>query len=375
MPQPWPVLLLVRELGIGGCERDLTRIALGLDRARFQPHVGCFRPEGFRGEELRRAGVPILALPVRSFRSPALLAGLAQMGAYVARHDIRLVHSYDVPTTIFGVPAARLFRVPVVISSQLGHRALPRPASRLALRLTDQLVDGIVVNCQAMRRHLVEDEKVSPHRIHLCYNGVDTAVFHPFGRARPAILASAPLVIGVVCALRPEKRVDLLLEAFAQVRPLQPGMKLVVVGSGGELPALQALACKLGLAADGIFQPATPEVAAWLRAIDIFVLPSSSEAFSNALLEAMACGCCPVGSRVGGTPELIDDGERGLLFTPGSAAELAEKLRLLIAQPPLRARFAAAAAAFARERLHAGLAVSTMADLYEAWLQRSALPA
>jgi glycosyltransferase involved in cell wall biosynthesis len=290
------------------------------------------------------------------------------LGAYVARHGIRLIHSYDVPATIFGVPAARLFSVPVVISSQLGYRDLIRPASRLALRLTDQLVDAVTVNCQAMRRHLVEDERVSPHRIHLCYNGVDTAVFHPFGRARLAVLEPAPLVIGVVCALRPEKRVDLLLEAFAQVRHLQPGMKLAVVGSGDLLPALQALAHKLDLAAGCAFQPATPEVAAWLRAIDIFVLPSSSEAFSNALLEAMACGCCPVGSRVGGTPELIEDGERGLLFTPGSAADLAAKLALVITQEALRTRLAAAAAAFARERLHAGLAVRRMADLYQAWL-------
>ncbi len=373
MRQPWPVLLLVRELGIGGCERDLTKIALGLDRRRFSPHVGCFHPEGLRTAELRAAGVPIVAFPVRSFHSRSALLGLRRMGTYMERHGIRLVHSFDVPMNIFGMPAARLFQVPVAISSQLSHRDLLRPVSRLAVRLTDQLADAIVVNCEAMRRHLVEDEKVPGGRVYLCYNGVDTRIFHPLDRRRSPPVAEASLVIGVVCALRLEKRLDLLLEAFAQVRSLAPGMRLLVVGSGPELPALKALSRRLGVAGECVFQPATSEVASWLRAIDIFVLPSVTEAFSNALLEAMACGCCPVGSRVGGTPELIADEERGLLFEPGDAADLAAKLARLIAQEGLRRRLAEAAAAFARDRLSIEKAVRRTEALYAALLERAGL--
>ncbi len=72
-----------------------------------------------------------------------------------------------------------------------------------------------------------------------------------------------------------------------------------------------------GLAGDCTFVPATGQVAEWLQAIDIFVLPSRSEALSNSLLEAMACGCCPVASRVGGNLELIRHGENGMLFEAG----------------------------------------------------------
>ena len=373
MPPPCPVLLLVRELGLGGCERDLTKIALGLDRRRFSPHVGCFHPEGLRTAELRAAGVPIVAFPVRSFHSRSALAGWRQMGAYIERHGIQLVHSYDVPMNIFAIPAARLFRVPVAISSQLSHRGLLRPVSRLAVRLTDQLADAVVVNCEAMRRHLVEDEKVPAGRIYLCYNGVDTGLFHPRDRRRLPPVAEASLVIGVACALRPEKRLGLLLEAFARVRSLAPAMRLLVVGSGPEQAALEALSRRLGMAGECVFQPAVSDVPPWLRSIDIFVLPSVTEAFSNALLEAMACGCCPVGSRVGGTPELIADGERGLLFTPGDAADLAAKLARLIAQAELRARFAAAAAAFAREQFSIERAVRRTEALYAALLAQAGL--
>ena len=139
--------------------------------------------------------------------------------------------------------------------------------------------------------------------------------------------------------LRPEKALDLLQESFARIRHLQPGMKLLIVGSGPELPRLQINGQRLGIQNDCVFEPATSQVPQYLRALDIFVLCSRSEAFSNTLLEAMACGCCAVGSQVGGTPELIGNDERGLLFRPGDAGDLAEKLTTLIGNERLRREF------------------------------------
>ena len=92
---------------------------------------------------------------------------------------------------------------------------------------------------------------------------------------------------------------------------------------------------------DCVFEPATSRVPGWLHAIDIFVLPSLSEALSNSLMEAMACGCCVAASRVGGNPELVAQGETGMLFEPRDAAGLAEVLRLLISDSALRAKLAA----------------------------------
>jgi glycosyltransferase involved in cell wall biosynthesis len=176
------------------------------------------------------------------------------------------------------------------------------------------------------------------------------------------------LVIGVVCVLRPEKGLDTLLDAFAQVRGLQPGMRLVVVGSGPCLPGLQDRARALGILPDCLFEPATPHVAEWLQAIDIFVLPSLSEALSNSLMEAMACGCAVAASRVGGNPELVKDGETGLLFEPRDAAGLAEALRLLICDSTLRATFAANAARTIQSRFSLPAAARSLGEIYSALL-------
>ena len=365
---PVPVLLLVRELGIGGGERDLTKIATHLERERFEPHVACFRREGLRTAELEQAGVPILHLPVRSFRSPSAVREGRRLAAYIRRHGIRLVHAFDAPTNVFAIPLARALGVPA-ISSQLGSRELTGGFMRQLLRVTDRLADAVLVNCQALERHLVTDEKVPAGRIRLCYNGVDPAEFHPAAGDRPEPLRGASLVIGTVCALRPEKRVDLLLEAFARVRARAANPRLAVVGSGPLLGELQARSAALGLEECCVFEPALPRVAGWMRAMDIFVLPSSSEAFSNALLEAMACGCCPVGSQVGGTPELIQPGETGLLFPSGDAGALAARLEMLIRREELRRKLAAAAARSARERFSIDIAAARMSAIYEGLLQ------
>ena len=179
MKGPVPVLLMVRALGAGGTERQLTETARFLDRSRFQPHVGCLIPEGFRQVELELAGVPVLSIPVQSFASAAAVRGALQIGRYIRAHDIRIVHTFDVPMNVFGVPSALLARTPIVLSSQRAHRSLTTPMFRRILRRLDGVVDGIVVNCEAMRRHLIDDEHAPADRIHVCYNGIDTGVYFP----------------------------------------------------------------------------------------------------------------------------------------------------------------------------------------------------
>jgi glycosyltransferase involved in cell wall biosynthesis len=360
---------MARELGLGGTERQLAEMALSLDREQFEPHVGCFTSGGFRAAELRSAGVPILELGVRSLMSVSAVEGARRMGAYLARHDIALVHAFDVPLDLFAVPVARWYRAPVVLSSMRAHRDLTPGVTRHLLRLTDRMVDGIVVNSRAVARELTEHDGVPPSLLRLAYNGLDTSVFRregeravlPWGEA-----AAGTLVIGIVCALRPEKGLHTLMEAFRKVKATRPGVKLVIVGSGPMLAELQA-------AGDGDchFQPAERNVAPWLRAMDIFVLPSLSEAFSNSLMEAMGCGCCPVASRVGGNPELVTDGETGLLFPVGDAAALAQRLALLLDQPDYRRRLAEQAERRMREHFTRLQAARTMGGIYQEFLARA----
>ena len=360
--KPLPVLLLARELGLGGSERQLVEMAKALDRTRFIPHAGCMR-EGFRCDELRAAGVPLVVFPVRSLYGPSALAGAWQLRRYLMRNDIRLLHAFDVPMNLFAVPVARLAGTPVILSSQRAFRGLTPGLRRRLLRLTDRLADGIVVNGEAVRRHLIEDESVPAEKIHLCHNGIDIACFVPQLRTeRPE------LTIGVVCALRPEKDIATLIRAFAQAR--QTHWRLMIVGSGPCLPDLQALVRDLGLTHATTFHATTDQVPARLHEMDIFVLPSLSESFSNALMEAMASGCAVIASRAGGNPELVIPGETGLLFEAGQSDELAAALQRLGASAALRQQLASRASEFVRGRFTVAAAAHRLEEIYGELLRR-----
>lgn len=355
---------MARQLDQGGSERQLAEIAKALDPELFTAHVGAFRPDGLRWRELKAAGIPLVHFPVASFTN---VLGAFAIAGYIHKHAIRLVHTFDAPSNFYGVPSARIAGAPVVLSSQRAHRDLVSGFRRWR-RVVDFLADGIVVNCEFIRRHLLEDEHVPAGRIHLCYNGIDVGIFHDRRGPRPEPLRDASLVVGVVCALRPEKGLPTLVEAFARVHASHPGLKLAVVGSGACEPELRTLAGNLGIAADCVFHPATTDVAGWLRGIDIFVLPSLTEALSNSLMEAMACGCCAVASRVGGNPELVAHLETGLLFEPRDAAGLAAGLGLLIEQPALRSELAARGTRMVHERFRLEASAGRMEQIYSAFL-------
>ena len=356
---------MARELGLGGTERQLAEIAASLDRDEFEAHVGCFTGGGFRAEELRAAGVPILELGVKSFVSGSAVAGARKMGAYLRAHGIRLVHAFDVPMDLFAVPVARWYGAPVVLASQRAHRALTPGMTRRLLRVTDRMADGIVVNSRAVGRELAAEDGVAEAKVRLAYNGVDTERFTRAGAtAELAWAGEGRVVIGAICALRPEKGLETLLEAFGRVRAGRPGIELLIVGSGPMLGALQARA-----GAGCHFQEAVADVAPWLRAMDVFVLPSLSEALSNSLMEAMACGCCAVASAVGGNPELVEEGKTGLLFPAGDAGALAARLEKLVEDRELRRGLAENSARAMRERFTRAMAAQRMGGIYREFLE------
>ena len=365
---PISVLLVVRELSSGGIERDVTKLALGFPRDVFDPYVATYKPAGPRYEELMQAGVPVLHLDLSSIASMKAVRAALQMRRLIREKNIRLVHAFDA-SAIFAVPIAKMLRVPVVLSSMLGSRNLLDAKTQKQYGWTDRMVDAILVNCEATRLHLMDDWSVPSDRIELCYNGVDPNEFHPDAAAKMSEYSDASIVIGAVCVLRAEKNLTLLQEAFAKVRHLMTRPKLLIVGSGPELDTLKANSERLGIGDCSVFVPASRQVAAFMRTIDIFVSCSYSEAFSNSILEAMACGSCVVGSRVGGTPELIHDAEHGLLFTSNDVNDLADKLARLIQEPELRQRFGRRAAQFAATKLSMAENLRRTTEIYRKFLR------
>lgn len=196
------------------------------------------------------------------------------------------------------------------------------------------------------------------------YNGVDLTRFRWSPRASAT---ETPATILVVAHLIREKGVDVLLRGFAKLEDARA--RLVIAGDGPEQEALRALAGELGVAARIEFTGLRDDVQRCLEQADVFVHPAIwAEAFGWTIAEAMASGCPVVASRTGGIPELIEDGESGLLVEPGDPGALAAALNRLLASPELRHRLAAGARRRAEERFDLRSCAAQHVD----WCERAA---
>ena len=303
-----------------------------------RPHR-MFRRDGIRATEIKADGIPLVEFRLRSFRSPSdVWSSVFALRRYVRTHGIRVVHAFDAPTNVFLGIAAGFLGPTTVLTSQRSHRRRRSLATRTSLRISDRITDGIVVNCQSVREELVSVARVPPQRIHLCYNGLDVRRFRRSVVAGSEVIPPNATVVGTVCAFRSDKGLSALLEAFGACSRSNPNLFLLMVGDGPERDDLQRRVRALGLASRCLFQPATSDVVPWLSRMDIFVLPSLFEALSNSLMEAMACECACIASRVGGNPELVAHGETGLLFERGDVRGLIAQLQRLIDDSDLRKR-------------------------------------
>jgi glycosyltransferase involved in cell wall biosynthesis len=353
------VLLLARELGAGGSERQLTELAKAIDKTRFDVHVGYFR-EGIRCPEL--TGIRTLKMDITSFRKREAMEQALRLGKYFRSYGIQIVHTFDYPLTCFAVPVARAFGVPVVLSSQRGSRSLIPRLYRGLVRATDQLVNGVVVNCRAMESQLVQEEDLPRRKVYLCYNGIDTVQYSPAPFRRES--RQGRFTIGCVSVLRPEKNLGLLVKAVARLSTAFNDIRLLIVGYGPEEKRLGELARRYQLEDRFELWPVQRDVIPALREMDVFVLPSETEALSNSLMEAMACGCAAIASKVGGNPELIQHERTGLLFKSGNVVDLTVQLERLVTNDLLRAQLGQKGREFIEGRFSMGDAARRMEHIY-----------
>ncbi len=233
-------------------------------------------------------------------------------------------------------------------------------------------VHRFVALSQAIEHYLVGAVGLPAASVSRICNGVDTDRFAPAGVAPEAwpFDRRQHLVIGSVGRMQTVKDPLNLVEAFLRLRELcpteWPRLRLVMLGSGPLIDAARTRLAEGGAAEQAWLPGDRADVAALLPGFDIFALPSLAEGISNTLLEAMACGCAPVATAVGGNPELIEAGRNGLLVPPSDSEALAAALARLVLQPLERARLAAQSLARAREEFSLARMVAAYGALYAA---------
>jgi glycosyltransferase involved in cell wall biosynthesis len=311
----------------------------------------------------RAAGAGATVIPLRH---KADLASARRIWPLLADADV--VHTHDRRAGLLVRPAAKargaaVFHTYHGLPHQIAGLVDGRPAEAsraqaawllhgyLAIESALALLGTVVVPSQAVARFLAA-HRFPAGRLRVVPNGIDL-------RRREPAPAHEPLVVGTAAILEHRKGVDVLLDAAALVgRPL----RLEIFGDGSLRGELEARARRLAL--DVEFHGRVPDVRERLEGLDVFVLPSRDENLPMALLEAMAAAVPPVATRVGGVPELIVDGESGLLVAVDDVAGLAGAIESLAAEPERRERLARQAARRVADRFEAGSLGRRMVELY-----------
>jgi glycosyltransferase involved in cell wall biosynthesis len=294
------------------------------------------QPDGRLAGRAREAGVE--TRPVR-MRGPLDPRGLAALVRLVRREHVSLVHTHSSIDAWLGGMAARLCRVPVVRTRHvsIAIRRGPNPVYRW-------LADRVITSGEAIRR-VVLAAGVPPARVVAIPAGVNLESF-PFGLKAPEIereLGLGSPVVGSVAMFRGSKGHPQLLQAFARVRERHPRASLLLVGDGFR-----------------------PDVPALLAAMDCFALASTrTEGVPQALLQAFAVGVPVVASRIGGIPEVVTDGETGLLVESEAVPPLAAAIERVLEDPVGAAQRARAARALVEARFSHGRSVDRLLALYD----------
>lgn len=354
------VVHVILSLEIGGMEQVVVDLIKTIDRSRFDPVVLCVLKLGPLADELKNLGIPVILtapmVPIWSFLYPGpLVSALRRVGAEVVH-----VHS---GCWFKGAWGARLGGAKKVIytlhGATYGRTFIPKLLERVAALLTNKII--------TVSENLAEQLLVSGHlpmdKVAVIINGIQTARF----RSIPLSPQRDSVRIGVIARFEPVKDLGTLLRAMKILHDEGVRATLELIGDGSEKESLERLTVELGLGEVVRFPGFQRDTPQRLAQIDIFALSSLTEGTSISILEAMAAGKAIVATAVGGNPALVEEGVNGLLVPASDPAALAQALKRLIGDEPLRVKMGVVN----KERAQSQYDVQVMTRKYEELYQPS----
>jgi glycosyltransferase involved in cell wall biosynthesis len=344
-PNRIKLLKMLTNFHIGGTERQVVNLALGIDPARFDLHLACLQSSGALLGELKALQVPRPEFRIGRFYNPVTFWQGMRLAQYIRKNRIQIVHSYGFYSNVFTVPCAWLAGKSFIVASIRDTGDVLTASQRWVQKLVCRLADCVLVNAEAIRDKLVE-QGYAPAKIIVIRNGITVTKFgksqkNSLLRQELALPLSAPLVV-VFSRLNQMKGIQYFLDAAIILAGRFPEARFLVVGDGESRKELEEYAWRSGLGQQTVFTGFRSDVPELLSEAAVSVLPSLSEGLSNSMLESMASGVPVVATRVGGNPEVIEHGVTGLLVPSRDSAALAAAIGRVLEDKELAASFAQA---------------------------------
>lgn len=378
---PRKIMFVVDTLDLGGTETQMMQLARQLKANGHSVTVGCLHPGGILAQDLIKAGIPVVEFP--KLGSLLSLSGAYQvfrLACFIRRNKFDVVHAHDLWANLMAVPAAWITRTSMIVSSQrdLGHLFWYTPFRCKVIGIIHRLSTRVVANSKAVKKFLVREFHVPSNQVRVVRNSVD---FERFARATgsrgkicPGLDLKTRLIAVIANMHTPIKGHHDVIEAARIICREIPEISFVLVGDGSERRNIEEHATSAGVREHFIFLGRREDVPEVLACCELSILASRSEGFPNVVLEAMAAGLPVVATRVGGVPEIIQDGFTGLLVSPQDHEALAHAVLQVMQDPVLAARIGRAGQQ--RIRSHFGLdrLISEIEQLYTPMSPQVATP-
>lgn len=358
------VLHLISSFEIGGTERQAVELLKRLDGERYDVRLAALRNEGpfYSQIEARFPDVP--EFPLTSFYDANAVKQLARLRRLMLRENIDILHAHDFYSSLIGAAAARLSGVRV-IAAQRHLKLSDRRAHKWGTRLIHRLATRILVNSEAIREYIVNNDGAQPDKIIVVKNGVVPITSSPKTRAElcgELGLDNDVTIVGMVARLQTVKGHRFFIEAAAEVLRRRTDAHFVLVGDGPLRTEIASQAAELGITNHVHMLGDRADVSRLVSAFDLLVLASLHEGLPNAVMEAMAAGVPVVATGVGGTKELITAGETGYLAPPANSAALAERICFALGDEIHRDEIISAA----RRKIASAFGIERMVESVEA---------
>lgn len=370
------VLVVVNSLVQGGAERMLESLVLRLSAEGKVRYTICsLEDDGPIGGRLKRNGIEVMSLGLRGSGISIVLRGTGAVRKLLRQREFDLIHSVLYRSHC----VSRLARLglatrPPLLSAEhcLGHNR--GFAIRSVNRVMSRMSDRILAVCKAVALEVTERDGVPAGQVTVVPNGVAASQPNPRARARlrrTLSIDDSQVLFLFLGRLHREKGPDLFLTALDHLRRAGVGgWRAVVVGDGPERTNLRRFVEKAGMEKLVFLSGHRRRVEPWLDAADILVQPSREEGMPVAVLEAMMHAKPVIASCVGGAPEVVKEGETGLLVPPGEAARLVDAMKQLLASPLERQRMGTRGLLLARDEYTIDLMAERTMQQYELLLSK-----
>lgn len=345
----------------GGLERLLVDFARFHDRDNVEPEFLALGEVGQPADDIRELGRPVHRIDSTAMGKLKLIRELT---SFFQHGDFKVVHTHNAFPHLYASIAARLAGVPVVIHTRHGRRFGETWKERIHFSIGGRLCDRVVAVSDDTADLCVQRGTFDSRKVIRIWNGVDLARFN-YRRVNQ----NRPVAI-TVARLSAEKDIATMLRATAIVVKHEPTFRLVIVGDGPERANLHELTTRLGIEDSVEFLGERSDVPELLSQAAFFVCSSLTEGVSLTLLEAMATELPVVATNVGGNPEVVVDGDTGLLVPSGDPECLAESMFSLLETPGSWDAFGSAGRARVEEHFCIRSMVAQYEDLYMQLLAR-----